>query len=89
MFVRGFGAAQFARHNTVDTLRHPSEHRSQSVMALSVLDPVNLSGSTIARPDTPAGAGKPARRIGATIVLNAQGALLYVAAKVKHLTAFD
>ncbi|MBS5235045.1 MAG: hypothetical protein KHY68_13165, partial [Collinsella sp.] len=49
----------------------------------------NLSGSAIAWPDAPAGAGKPARRIGATVVLNAQGALLYAAAKAKHLTAFD
>ena len=51
--------------------------------------PRNLSGSAIAWPDAPAGAGKPARRIGATVVLNAQGALLYAAAKAKHLTAFD
>lgn len=89
MFVRGFGAAQFAERDTVDALRHPSEHRGQSVVALSVLDPANLSGSAIAWPDAPAGAGKPARRIGATVVLNAQGALLYAAAKAKHLTAFD
>lgn len=81
MFVRGFGAAQFAERDTVDALRHPSEHRGQSVVALSVLDPANLSGSAIAWPDAPAGAGKPARRIGATVVLNAQGALLYAAAK--------
>lgn len=67
--------------DTVDALRHPSEHRGQSVVALSVLDPANLSGSAIAWPDAPAGAGKPARRIGATVVLNAQGALLYAAAK--------
>lgn len=39
MFVRGFGAAQFAERDTVDALRHPSEHRGQSVVALSVLDP--------------------------------------------------
>ena len=64
-------------------------HRGQSVVALSVLDPANLSGSAIAWPDAPAGAGKPARRIGVTVVLNAQGALLYAAAKAKHLTAFD
>ena len=89
MFVRGFGAAQFAERDTVDALRHPSEHRGQSVVALSVLDPANLSGSAIAWPDAPAGAGKTGRRIGATVVLNAQGALLYAAAKAKHLTAFD
>ena len=57
MFVRGFGAAQFAERDTVDALRHPSEHRGQSVVALSVLDPANLSGSAIAWPDAPAGAG--------------------------------
>lgn len=84
-----FRRGQFAERDTVDALRHPSEHRGQSVVALSVLDPANLSGSAIAWPDAPAGAGKPARRIGATVVLNAQGALLYAAAKAKHLTAFD
>ena len=78
-----------ALYPVLDALRHPSEHRGQSVVALSVLDPANLSGSAIAWPDAPAGAGKPARRIGATVVLNAQGALLYAAAKAKHLTAFD
>ena len=89
MFVHGFGAAQFAERDTVDALRHPSEHRGQSVVALSVLDPANLTGSAIAWPDVPAGATKPARRAGVTVVLGAQGALLYAAAKTKHLTAFD
>lgn len=88
MFVRGFGAAQFAERDTVDALRHPSEHRGQSIVALSVLDPANLSGSAIVWPDMPMGASKPARRIGATVVLSAQGALLYAAAKAKRLTAF-
>ena len=48
MFRPWFGAAQFAERDTVDALRHPSEHRGQSVVALSVLDPANLSGSAIA-----------------------------------------
>ena len=43
----------------------------------------------VIRQSIAASPGKPARRIGATVVLNAQGALLYAAAKAKHLTAFD
>lgn len=35
MFIHGFGAAQFAESDTVDALRHPSAHRSQSVVAVS------------------------------------------------------
>ena len=54
-----------------------------------MLDPANLSGSAIAWPDAPASATKPARRAGATVVLGAQGALLFAAAKTKHLTAFN
>ena len=74
------------RKNTAEPVEQTLK---QNMVALSVLDPANLSGSAIAWPDAPAGAGKPARRIGATVVLNAQGALLYAAAKAKHLTAFD
>ena len=89
MFIHGFGAAQFAESDTVDALRHPSEHRSQSVVAVSVLDPANLSGSAIGWPDVPVSAGRPVRRAGAVVVLGPQGALLYAAAKAKHLTAFQ
>ena len=43
MFVRGFGAAQFAERDTVDALRHPSEHRGQSV-------PVRVNRHAVSEP---------------------------------------
>ena len=44
MFVKGFGAAQFAGRDTVDALRGDDEARSQSCVALDVTDPANLTG---------------------------------------------
>ncbi|WP_241519651.1 DEAD/DEAH box helicase [Bifidobacterium callitrichidarum] len=89
MFVRGFGAAQFAERETVDALRHPLEHHGRSAVALSVLDPANLSGSAIAWPPVAPSATKPVRRTGALVVLGAQGPMMYAAVKSKHLTVFD
>ncbi|WP_236029243.1 DEAD/DEAH box helicase [Bifidobacterium miconisargentati] len=89
MFVRGFGAAQFAERETVDALRHPLEHHGRSAVALSVLDPANLFGSAIDWPSVPGGATKPVRRAGALVVLDAQGPMMYAAVKSKHLTVFS
>ena len=47
MFVKGFGAVQFAGRDTVDALRGDDEARSQSCVALDVTDPANLTGSAI------------------------------------------
>ncbi|WP_425350864.1 Lhr family helicase [Bifidobacterium colobi] len=89
MFVRGFGAAQFAERETVDALRHPLESREQTVVALSVLDPANLSGAAISWPQVSAEATKPTRRAGSLVVLSVRGPLLYATVKSKHLTAFE
>lgn len=89
MFVRGFGAAQFAERETVDALRHPLEGRAQSVVALSALDPANLSGTAIGWPAVTANAAKPVRRAGSVVVLSEQGPVLYATIKSKHLTVFD
>lgn len=89
MFVRGFGAAQFAERETVDALRHPLEGRAQSVVALSALDPANLSGTAIGWPAVAANAVKPVRRAGSVVVLSEQGPVLYATIKSKHLTVFD
>lgn len=89
MFVRGFGAAQFAERETVDALRHPLEERSHSVMALSALDPANLAGTAIGWPAITANAAKPVRRAGSVVVLGAQGPMLYATVKSKRLTVFD
>ncbi|PLS25934.1 DEAD/DEAH box helicase [Bifidobacterium imperatoris] len=88
MFVRGFGAAQFAERETVDALRHSRESREQTVVALSVLDPASLSGAAIDWPQVSSEAIKPTRRAGSLVVLSAQGPLLYATVKSKHLTAF-
>ncbi|KAA8827687.1 DEAD/DEAH box helicase [Bifidobacterium myosotis] len=89
MFVRGFGAAQFAERETVDALRHPLKERSHSVMALSALDPANLAGTAIGWPAITANAAKPVRRAGSVVVLGAQGPMLYATVKSKRLTVFD
>lgn len=89
MFVRGFGAAQFAERETVDALRHPRESREQTVVALSVLDSANLSGAAIDWPQVSREATKPTRRAGSLVVLSAQGPLLYATVKSKHLTVFQ
>lgn len=89
MFVRGFGAAQFAQRETVDALRHPLESRERTVVALSVLDPANLSGSVIDWPAVSDNAIKPARRAGSLVVLGARGPLLFATVKSKHLTVFQ
>ncbi|WP_169240444.1 DEAD/DEAH box helicase [Bifidobacterium olomucense] len=89
MFVRGFGAAQFAERETVDALRHPSEHHGRSAVALSVLDPANLAGSAIAWPSVAPNAVKPVRRAGALVTLDAQGPVIYATVKSKHLIVFE
>nr|WP_152209928.1 DEAD/DEAH box helicase [Bifidobacterium cebidarum] len=89
MFVRGFGAAQFAERETVDALRHPLESREQTVVALSVLDPANLSGTAVVWPRVSGDAIKPTRRAGSLVVLGSQGPLLYATVKSKHLTVFQ
>ncbi|WP_125979424.1 DEAD/DEAH box helicase [Bifidobacterium goeldii] len=50
MFVRGFGAAQFAARDTVDMLRDADPQRGASYVTLDVNDPANLYGSAIEWP---------------------------------------
>ena len=47
MFVKGFGAAQFAARDTVDALRDAGQWHSQSDVAIDVTDPANLTGAAI------------------------------------------
>ncbi len=88
MFVKGFGAAQFASKEVVDVLRQSTEGHVESAVALSVLDPANLAGSAVAWPDVPAGATKPIRRAGGVVVIAAGRPVAYAAVKSKHLTIF-
>ncbi|WP_055426590.1 Lhr family helicase [Bifidobacterium aesculapii] len=87
MFVTGFGAAQFAEHDTVDALREATGHM-RSPVALSVLDPANLYGSALRWPGVPHGAGKPTRREGGLVVIAAGETVAYATPKSKHLTVF-
>lgn len=53
MFVRGFGAAQFATRDTVDALRDGKWWHSLSNVALDTTDPANLTGAAIDWPHVP------------------------------------
>ncbi|MBW3092252.1 DEAD/DEAH box helicase [Bifidobacterium sp. 82T10] len=59
MFVRGFGAAQFADKDTVNALRDAEHGHSQSNVALDATDPANLTGSAIAWPAIPSAIRQP------------------------------
>ena len=83
-----FWRGPLAERDTVDALRHPSEHRGQSVVALSVLDP-QISVAPPSWPDAPAGAGKPARRIGSHGRAQCARRATIRGRQAKHLTAFD
>lgn len=88
MFVQGFGAAQFARRNTVDQLRHAGEGRSRSCAAVEVTDPANLTGAAVAWPQYGSMANKPLRRTGGMVVLDHGSPVVYAAVKGHHLTTF-
>ncbi len=97
MFVRGFGAAQFAQRETVDVLREYANGPSSTV-ALDATDPANLYGAAMAWPnpavmgdthdDASASASaeerspaKPIRRADACTVIRGGEALLYIGVK--------
>lgn len=88
MFVQGFGAAQFARRDTVDQLRHAGEGHSRSCVAIEVMDPANLTGAAVAWPQYGGQASKPLRRAGGMVVLDHGNPVVYAAVKGHHLTTF-
>ena len=88
MFVQGFGAAQFARRDTVDQLRHAGEGHSRSCVAVEVTDPANLTGAAVAWPQYGSIANKPLRRTGGMVVLDHGRPVVYAAVKGHHLTTF-
>lgn len=85
MFVKGFGAAQFAGRDTVDALRD-DEARSQSCVALDVTDPANLTGSAITWPEQHH--MKPARRAESVIVLDHGMPVLFAVPKSHRIVSF-
>ena len=88
MFVQGFGAAQFARRDTVDQLRHAGEGHSRSCVAIEVMDPANLTGAAVSWPQYGGTANKPLRRAGGMVVLDHGNPVVYAAVKGHHLTTF-
>ena len=86
MFVKGFGAAQFAERDTVDALRSDTQWHSQSCVALDVIDPANLTGSAIAWPEQDY--LKPARRSGSIIVLKQGEPVLFSVPKSHKIVSF-
>ena len=86
MFVKGFGAAQFAGRDTVDALRGDDEARSQSCVALDVTDPANLTGSAITWPEQHH--MKPARRAESVIVLDHGMPVLFAVSKSHRIVSF-
>ncbi|NMN00362.1 DEAD/DEAH box helicase [Bifidobacterium sp. DSM 109958] len=95
MFVRGFGAAQFAQPATVDALRDAASDRGASAVALDADDPAQLTGAAIAWPAprmAAAGASakpmKPTRRAGTIIVLVHGRPALLAAPSSRRLLAF-
>lgn len=88
MFVQGFGAAQFARRDTVDQLRRAGEGHSRSCVAIEVMDPANLTGAAVTWPQYGGTANKPLRRAGGMVVLDHGNLVVYAAVKGHHLTTF-
>ena len=88
MFVQGFGAAQFARRDTVDQLRNAGEGHSRSCVAIEVTDPANLTGAAVDWPQYGGKASKPLRRAGGMVVLDRGNPVVYAAVKGHHLTTF-
>ncbi len=86
MFVKGFGAVQFAGRDTVDALRGDDEARSQSCVALDVTDPANLTGSAITWPEQHH--MKPARRAESVIVLDHGMPVLFAVPKSHRIVSF-
>lgn len=93
MFVRGFGAAQFARRDTVDQLRRQGEEHGRSCVAVDVTDPADLTGAAVPWPEPSArGEGaqavKPVRRAGSLVVFDGGAPVVYAAVKGRHLVTF-
>ncbi|MHB1211390.1 MAG: ATP-dependent helicase [Candidatus Nanopelagicales bacterium] len=67
--VDGLGAAQFAVPVAVDRLRALRRERAPRIVVLAATDPAQAYGAALPWPALPGGAGRPARRAGAVVVL--------------------
>jgi ATP-dependent Lhr-like helicase len=86
-FVAGLGAAQFALPGAVDRLRsarEPSEDDLAAVV-LAATDPAQPFGGSLPWPDT---AGRPARSVGAFVVLVAGAPVVFLDRGARSLVTF-
>ena len=92
-FVAGLGAAQFALPGAVDRLRAAREvpdvdlHPELAVapVVLAATDPAQPYGAALAWPPTP---GRPARAVGAAVVLRAGVPLVWFDRRSGHVVTF-
>lgn len=85
-FVTGLGAAQFSMTGAVDRLRQRSTSAAaRAAVVIAATDPGQPYGASLPWPQS---AGRPARRIGATVVLAEGQPLVFVDAAGKSLTTF-
>lgn len=74
-FVEGLGAAQFAAGDAVDRLRATDE--TGAALVLAATDPANPFGAALPWPAA-SGTHRPGRAVGASVVVDGQGLVLYL-----------
>jgi len=85
-FVTGLGAAQFSMTGAVDRLRQRSTSpAARAAFVIAATDPGQPFGASL---DWPQSTGRPARRVGATVVLAEGEPLVFVDASGKTLLTF-
>jgi ATP-dependent Lhr-like helicase len=74
-FVEGLGAAQFAAGDAVDRLRTVDD--TGAALVLAATDPANPFGAALPWPAA-SGTHRPGRAVGASVVVDGQGLVLYL-----------
>jgi ATP-dependent Lhr-like helicase len=89
-FVEHLEGAQFAWPGAIDRLREAERTEAQRVDVLAAVDPANAWGSALPWPQLRDPDARPARRVGATVVLVDGALALWVEPKGKRIaTAVD
>ncbi|MEK0263782.1 DEAD/DEAH box helicase [Bifidobacterium mongoliense] len=97
MFVKGYGASQFARRDTIDDLRRVAsagihdddDHASHDPVVLDARDPANLAGWGVPWPeDRGDGRVRPTHRAGGMVAFVAGAPVLFAAPSARHLLGF-
>jgi ATP-dependent Lhr-like helicase len=84
-FVAGLGAAQFALAGAVDRLRSTSIAADDAPLVLAATDPAQPFGAALSWPDAPT---RPARAVGAFVVLHHGEPLAYLERGGRAITRF-